>query len=153
MSTAAVLIGILRVEIYLLSFRHLLERWFLLGILFEMKIFCSDWPYLIRNHLSFLFLCFVLKYFTLKLKLRPKDGLTYAISIESDLLEFLSKKINFTFLCWIWIIDVSQQYCENFRKNWTSGMLKIWLEITYPTDFCMIWLHFYYGKMWNYWIF
>ena len=31
-------------------------------------------------------------------------------------LEILSKKIFFTFLCWIWIIDVSQQYCENFRK-------------------------------------
>ena len=31
--------------------------------------------------------------------------------------KFLSKKIFFTFLCWIWIIDVSQQYCENFRKK------------------------------------
>ena len=46
----------------LLSFRHLLERCFLLGVLFQMKIFCSDWPYLIRNHLSFMFLCFILKY-------------------------------------------------------------------------------------------
>ena len=30
---------------------------------------------------------------------------------------FLSKKIFFTCLCWIWIIDVSQQYFENFRKT------------------------------------
>ena len=37
-------------------------RRFLLVILCEMKIFCSDWPYLIRNHLSFLFLYFVLIY-------------------------------------------------------------------------------------------
>ena len=29
------------------------ERHFLLGILFQMKIFCSDWPYFIRNHLPF----------------------------------------------------------------------------------------------------
>ena len=28
---------------------------------------------------------------------------------------FFVKKVFFTFLCWIWI-DVSQQYCENFRK-------------------------------------
>ena len=26
------------------------------------------------------------------------------------------------------------------------NMLKIWLQITYPTNFCIIWLHFYYGK-------
>ena len=30
--------------------------------------------------------------------------------------EFLSKKIFFSVLCWIWIIDAFQQYCENFRK-------------------------------------
>ena len=31
-------------------------------------------------------------------------------------LDFLSNKIFFTFLCWIWIIDVLQQNGENFRK-------------------------------------
>ena len=30
--------------------------------------------------------------------------------------DFLSKKVFYTFFCWIWIIDVLQQYCENFRK-------------------------------------
>ena len=33
------------------------------------------------------------------------------------------------------------------------NLLKIWLQVTYPTDFCMIWLHFYYGKKWKYLIF
>ena len=28
-----------------------------------------------------------------------------------------SEKIFFTFICWIWIFDVPQQYCENFRKK------------------------------------
>ena len=51
-----------KVNNHLLSFRHLSERRVLLGVFFLMKIFCSDWPYLIRNHLSFLFQCFVLKY-------------------------------------------------------------------------------------------
>ena len=32
-------------------------------------------------------------------------------------LEYLSKKIFFTFLCWIWNIVVLQQYCENLKKN------------------------------------
>ena len=26
------------------------------------------------------------------------------------------------------------------------NLLKTWLQITYPTDFCIIWLHFYYGE-------
>ena len=33
------------------------------------------------------------------------------------------------------------------------NLLKIWLQVTYPTDFCMIWLQFYYGKKWKYLIF
>ena len=33
------------------------------------------------------------------------------------------------------------------------NLLKIWLQVTYPIDFCMSWLHFYYGKKWKYLIF
>ena len=33
------------------------------------------------------------------------------------------------------------------------NLLKIWLQVTYPTDFCMIWLYFYYGNKRNYLIF
>ena len=33
------------------------------------------------------------------------------------------------------------------------NMLKIWLQVTYPANFCIIWLHFYYGKKWKYLIF
>ena len=36
-------------------------------------------------------------------------------------------------------------------KKW--NLLKIWLQVTYPTDFCTIWLHFYHGKKWKYLIF
>ena len=53
----------------------------------------------------------------LKLNLRPKIGLTYANSIVKWFFGIFPEKIFFTFLCWICIIDVSQQYCENFRKN------------------------------------
>ena len=54
--------------------------------------------------------------FTQKLKLRPKVSLTYAISSKVIFLNFRLRKYFFTFLCWIWIIYVLQQYCENFRK-------------------------------------
>ena len=33
------------------------------------------------------------------------------------------------------------------------NMLKIWLQVTYPANFGIIWLHFYYGKKWKYLIF
>ena len=33
------------------------------------------------------------------------------------------------------------------------NLLKIWPQVIYPIDFCMIWLHFYYGKKWKYLIF
>ena len=33
------------------------------------------------------------------------------------------------------------------------NLLKIWLQVTHPIDFCMIWLHFYYVKKLKYLIF
>ena len=38
------------------------------------------------------------------------------------------------------------------KKN-KLNLLKIWAQITYPTDFCMFWFHFYYEKKWKYLIF
>ena len=90
-------------------------RWdvFLLGILFFLNYFVLM---TISYQKPFVFSVsvFCSQIFTLKLNLRSKIGLTYVIYIVND---FLSKKIFLTFLyCWVWIIDVSQQYCENFRK-------------------------------------
>ena len=65
---------------------------------FSVSVFCSQ-------------LC------TLKLNLSPKVDLTYAISIVKWFFEiFVLVNIFYFFFCWIWIIDVSQQYCENFKK-------------------------------------
>ena len=33
------------------------------------------------------------------------------------------------------------------------NLLKIYLQVTYPTDFCIIYIQFYYGKNWKYLIF
>ena len=137
----------------LLSFRHLLERCFLLGVLFWMKIFCSNWPYLIRNHLFFMFLSLFSNIYT-KIKVSAKN--------LSDLRKFYSKVIFWDFcprkyfLLFFAELELLMFYnnivkiSEKLNK-W--NLLKIWLQVTYPTDFCMIWLHFYYGKKWKYWIF
>ena len=82
----------------------------------------------------------------------------------SDLCNFYSKGIFFfkfclrtyflTFLCWFWIIDASQKYRENFRTiDQAELLLKICLQVTYPTDFCIIWIHFNNGKKRKYLIF
>ena len=34
-----------------------------------------------------------------------------------------------------------------------QNLLKICLQVTNPTDFCIINIHFYYGKKWKYLIF
>ena len=67
----------------LLSFRHNSERrflfffffFFLLCFLFLIKILCSDWPYLIRNHLSFCVLFSTI--YHRKSKFMAKNVLTY----------------------------------------------------------------------------
>ena len=35
----------------------------------------------------------------------------------------------------------------------TQNLLKIYLQVTYPASFCIIRIHFYYGKKWKYLIF
>ena len=39
---------------------------------------------------------------------------------------------------------------ENLNKR---NLLKICLQVTYPADFCIICIHFYYGEKWKYSIF
>ena len=36
------------------------------------------------------------------------------------------------------------------KKMKKGNLFKICLQITYPTDFCIIYIHFYYGKKLNY---
>ena len=92
--------------------------------------------------------------FTQRLKLRPKVGLTYAISIVKWFFWILSKKIFFTFLCWIWIIDILQQYCENFRKKSNKwNLLKIWLQVPTLQISARFGFIFTMGKSENIWFF
>ena len=88
--------------------------------------------------------------FTLKLNLRPNIGLTYAISIVK---RFFGKYF-FTFLCWIWITYVSQQYCENLRKNEQVEVVEN-MPPSYLLYRFLQNLHSFllYGKKWKYLIF
>ena len=81
-----------RITVLSTSFGKTFFAW---RFILNVNIFCSDWLYLIRNRFYFLYLCFRFcpPIFTLKLNLRPKIGLTNAISIVKWLFfKLLSKK-------------------------------------------------------------
>ena len=122
-------------------------------------IFCLafyfKWKYFVLiDHISsetirFSFSVFCSQILTQKLNLWPKIGPAYAISIVKGFsvifVQVFFFFFFFTFLCWNWIINVSQQYCENFTKKMNKqNLLKICLSVTYPTDFCIICIHFYH---------
>ena len=101
----------------LLSFRYHSERRYLLGVLFWMKTFFSDWSYLIRNHLSFCF-CDLFSKIYLKMKFTAKNWSDLcSFYIKVFFWHFCTRQYLFTFLCWIWMTSVSQYYYENLKKN------------------------------------
>ena len=80
----------------------------------------------------------------------------------SDLCNFYSKVIFLNFcLSKYFLLFFAEFELLMFHNNtvkiseklnkWNS--LKICLQVTYPTNFCIIFIHFYYGKKWKYWIF
>ena len=81
-------------------------------------VFCSafyfKWKYFVLvDHIlseTICLLCFCVLFSNIytKIKVTAKSW--------SDLCYFYSNVIFFTFLCWIWLIDILRQYCENFRK-------------------------------------
>ena len=92
--------------------------------------------------------------YTLKLNLSPKVGLTYAISIVKWFFEmfvlvniFYLFLLNLNYWCFTTILWKFQ------KKMNKQNLSKICLQVTYPTNFCIIFIHFYYGKKWKYWIF
>ena len=73
----------------------------------------------------------------------------------SDLCNFYSKVIFWNFcLRKYFLLFLAEFELLMFYNNIVKiseklnkwNLLKIWLQVTYPIDFCMIWLHFYYGK-------
>ena len=81
-----------RLSNVLLFFQHCSEKNIFCLAFHFLIIFCSDWPYLIRQNFFFSVSVFC-SWIYPKIKFTAKNCLTYAISIEKQFLEFLSKKI------------------------------------------------------------
>ena len=63
---------------------------------------------------------------------------------------FLSKKIFFLFFSAEFeLLMLHNNIVKISEKMNKWNLLKIWLQMTYLTDFCMIWLHFYKGVGWG----
>ena len=98
--------------------------------------------------------CVLFSYIYTKIKVMAKNW--------SDLCNFYSKVIFWDFcLRKYFLFFFAELELLMFYNNIVKiseklnkwNLLKIWLQVTYPIDFCMIWLHFYYGKKWKYLIF
>ena len=130
------------------SFRHLSERRFCLAFCFLNKDILFWLTISYQKPFFCFWFCLFLSNIYSKVKFMAKQW-SYRCKFYSKVIFFFNFCLRKYFVSWI--IDVSQQYCENFRKNWISGtLLKICLQVTYPTDFCIICIHFYFVKKWKY---
>ena len=128
-----------------------------LAIYFKWKYFVLI-DNIIRNHFMICLFCFCVLFSNIYPKIK-----FFIAKIWSDLcnfyrkeifLEFFTEKIFFfTFLCWIWIIDVSQQYYENL---WNIEQMEL-VENLPPSYLPYRFLHnlhsFLIWKKWQYLIF
>ena len=101
----------------------------------------------ISYHKPFVFSVSVLcsQIFTLKLNLWPKIGLTFW--------NFCLRKYFLLFFAEFKLLMFHNNTVKISEKLNMWNLLKICLQVTYPTDFCIIYIHFYYGKKWKYLIF
>ena len=89
--------------------------------------------------------------FTLKLNLQPKVGLTYAISIVKWLVWNFKLRKHFlvffaAFELWLFYNNIAKFQKKKKQKS-KRNLLKLCLQFTYTTDFCIICIYFNYGKM------
>ena len=133
-----------------LSFRHLLEKRFF----FAWRFILNETFVLIDHILSkticrFSF-CVLFSNMYPKIKFIAKHWSNLCNFYSKVIfLEFLSETffllffVEFEFLMFHNIVKIS----EKLNKQ---NLLKICLPVTYPTNFCIICIHFYYGKKWKY---
>ena len=92
--------------------------------------------------------------FTLQLNLWPKIGLTYAFSIVKLFFGIFCLRTYFLlFFAEFELLMFHNNTMKISEKLNKQNLLKICLQVTYPKDFCRIYIHFYYRKMYKYLIF
>ena len=92
--------------------------------------------------------------FTVKFNLRSKIGLIYAISIVKWLFGVFVLENNFLlFFTEFKLLMFHNNIVKISEKLNKQNLLKMCLQVTYPTDFCKIGIHFYYRKKWKYLLF
>ena len=86
-----------------------------------------------------------------KSNLRPNIGLTYAISIVKWFFKiFCLKKYFLLFFVVFEVLMFHNNTVKFSEKMNYCNLLKFCFQVTYPTDFCIIYIIFYYGKKWKY---
>ena len=123
---------------------------FCLAFYFKWKYFVLI-DHILSETICLLCFCVLFSNIYIKIKVTAKN--------LSDLCNFYSKVIFWDFcprkyfLLFLGELELLMFYNNIVKISEKLNKLKIWLQVTYPIDFCMIWFHFYYGKKWKYWIF
>ena len=126
---------------------------FCLAFYFKRKYFVLN-DHILSETICLFCFCILFSNIYTKIKVAAKSW--------SDLCNFYSKVIfwNFClrkhFLLFFAEFELVMFYNNIVKISEKSNkwnVLKIWLKVTYPTNFSIIWLYFYYGKKWKYLIF
>ena len=137
----------------LLSFRHLSERCFCLAFYLKWKCFVLI-DYILSETICLFCFCVLFSNMYPKIKFIARNC--------SDLCNFYSKVffLNFClskylllFFAEFELLMFHNTIVKILEKLNKWNLLKNCLQVTYPTNFCIIFIHFYYGKKWSYWIF
>ena len=88
---------------------------FCLAFYFKCKYFVLV-DHILSETICILCYCVLFSNIYTKIKVTVKSWSDLCNFYKVIFLNFCLRKYFFTFLWWIWIIDVLQQYCENFRK-------------------------------------
>ena len=123
-----------------LSFRHHSKRhFFCLVVYFKWKYFALI--NILTETICLFCSCVLFSIIYPKIKFAAKNWSNLSnFYCKMIFFKFLSKKILFTFLCWILLIEKISDYLN--KRN----LLIISLQITFPTDFCITYIHFNNGK-------
>ena len=120
-----------------------------------MKIFFSDW-HILETICLFCF-CVLFSNIYPKIKIYDQNLVWHAISIAEwfVFLNFCLWKYSLLFFAVLELLMLYNNIVKISEKCNKRNLLIICFQVTstYPTDFCIIFIHFYYGKQWKYLIF
>ena len=134
---------IVHLQAVLLSFRHHSERRFLLGILYYFVLI----DHILSETICLFCFCVLFSNIYSKIKFTVINWSDLCHSYGKVFFwNFCLRKYFLLFFAEFEFLKYYNNIVKISEKLNKPNLLKICLQVTYPTDFCIICIHFYYGK-------